>query len=61
MPKKIYATGEIVAKPHQVDVLVLLGRSAADGIREIGVREVSCAMSYSSASLLEPLGGSDRH
>src|ERR1700744_1370147 len=41
MPRKIYKPEEIVAKLRQVDVLTSQGQSAADGIRTIGVSEVT--------------------
>ncbi|CAH1650911.1 transposase [Hyphomicrobiales bacterium] len=41
MPKKRHKPEEIVAKLRQVDVLVSQGQSVADGIRSIGVTEVS--------------------
>ena len=41
MTRKRHKPEEIVAKLRQVDVLVSQGRSVADGIRSIGVREVT--------------------
>ena len=38
MPGKSYKPGEIVAKLRQVDVLISRGQSAADAIRQIGLR-----------------------
>ena len=49
MARKIYKAEEIAAKLRQVDVLVSQERSAADAIREIGVREVACATNCSMA------------
>ena len=41
MPRKKYKPGEIVAKLRQVDVLVSQGQNIGDGIRQIGVSEVT--------------------
>ena len=41
MPCKRHKPEEIVAKLHQVDVLVSQGRSVADAVRSIGVTEVT--------------------
>ena len=41
MPRKNYKPEEIVSKLRQVDVLVSQGSSVADGIRQIGVSEVT--------------------
>ncbi len=41
MPRKRYTPEEIVAKLRQVDVLVSQGQNIADGIRQIGVSEVT--------------------
>jgi putative transposase len=49
MPRKRHKPEEIVAKLRQVDVLVLQGQSVADAIRQIGVTEVVCVMSFSTA------------
>jgi putative transposase len=49
MPRKRHMPEEIVTKPRQVDVLVSQGQSIVDAIRTIGVTEVNCAMSYSTA------------
>jgi hypothetical protein len=49
MSKKRSRPEEIVAKLRQVDVLVSQGESVAAAIRAIGVTEVACATSYSTA------------
>ncbi len=41
MPRKKHKPEEIVAKLRQVDVLVSQGQSVADGVRSIGVTEVT--------------------
>jgi putative transposase len=41
MPSKHHKPEEIVAKLRQVDVLTSQGKSVADGIRAIGVTEVT--------------------
>jgi putative transposase len=41
MPRKSYKPEEIVAKLRQVDVLTSQGQSVAEGIRSIGVSEVT--------------------
>jgi transposase-like protein len=41
MPRKRHKPEEIVAKRRQVDVLVSQGKSVADGVRAIGVTEVT--------------------
>ena len=41
MPRKRHKPEEIVAKLRQVDVLVSQGKSVADGVRAIGVTEVT--------------------
>jgi transposase-like protein len=41
MPKKRYKPEEIIAKLRQVDVLASQGVPVADGIRQIGVSEVT--------------------
>ena len=41
MPRKSYKPEEIVAKLRQVDVLISQGQSVAEGIRSIGVSEVT--------------------
>ena len=41
MPRKRHKPEEIVAKLHQVDVLVSQGQSVADAVRSIGVTEVT--------------------
>src|SRR4029078_6723746 len=41
MPRKSYKPEEIVAKLRQVDVLISRGQSVAEGIRSIGVSEVT--------------------
>ena len=41
MSKKRHKPEEIVAKLRQVDVLVSQGQSVADGVRQIGVTEVT--------------------
>src|ERR1051325_9537374 len=41
MPRKTYKPEEIVAKLRQVDVLTSQGQSVAEGIRSIGVSEVT--------------------
>jgi putative transposase len=41
MPRKHHKPEEIVAKLRQVDVLTSQGKSVADGIRAIGVTEVT--------------------
>jgi hypothetical protein len=48
MTRKRYKPEEIVAKLRQVDVMTLHGQSMAHGPRQIGVSEVTCAMSYST-------------
>ena len=49
MARKRFKPEEIVAKLQQVDVLVSQGQNMADAIRQIGVSEVACAMSCSTA------------
>src|SRR5262245_23180182 len=49
MARKRYKPEEIVAKLRQVDVLVSQGQDMADAIRQIGVSEVACATSCSTA------------
>ena len=41
MARKRHSAEEIVAKLRQVDVLMAQGRSVADGVRAIGVTEVT--------------------
>ena len=41
MPRKRHKPEEIVAKLHQVDVLLAQGQSVADAVRAIGVSEVT--------------------
>jgi putative transposase len=41
MPRKRHKPEEIVTKLRQVDVLVSHGKSVADGVRAIGVTEVT--------------------
>ena len=41
MPRKSYKPEEIVAKLRQIDVLTSQGQSVAEGIRSIGVSEVT--------------------
>ena len=41
MPRKSHKPEEIVAKLRQVDVLTSQGQSVAEGIRSIGVSEVT--------------------
>jgi putative transposase len=48
MPRKRYTPEEIVAKLRQVDVLVSQGQNIVDAIRQIGVSEVTYAMSCST-------------
>ena len=41
MARKRYKHEQIVAKLHQVDVLVSQGKNVVDAIRQIGVSEVT--------------------
>ena len=49
MPRKRHTPEEIVAKLRQVDVLTGQGRPVAEAVRAIGVTEVTCVTSSSTA------------
>jgi hypothetical protein len=49
MPRRRYKPEEIVAKLRQVDVLVSQGQNMTDAFRQIGVSEVACGTSCSTA------------
>jgi putative transposase len=49
MGRKRHTAEEIVAKLRQVDVLTAQGQPVADAIRTIGVTEVDCVTSCSTA------------
>ena len=49
MGKKRHTAEEIVAKLRQVDVLTAQGRPVAEAVRSIGVTEVSCGRSRTTA------------
>ena len=49
MPTKRDKPEEIVTKLRQVDVLVSQGQRIVDAIRQIGVSEVACVTSCSTA------------
>ena len=49
MPRRRHRPEEIVAKLLQVDVLVSQGQGIADATRQIGVSEVVCGTSCSTA------------
>jgi hypothetical protein len=54
MPRKRHKPEEIVAKLRRVDALVSQGQSVADAVRGIGVTEVGCVMSCSTAKFSTP-------
>ena len=49
MARKRHTAEEIVSKLRQVDVLTAQGRPVAEAVRAIGVSEVGCATSCSTA------------
>jgi hypothetical protein len=49
MPRKRHKPEEIVTKLRQVDILVSQGQGIVDAIRQIGVSEVACVTSCSTA------------